>query len=88
MKVELGKAKEVAQAAKEAVEASEQRSYNLGVQETEAHLAEELAEVCSEYCQKIWTEALNLAGVPATSEWQKSENIYYPSDIRKLQQCF
>ena len=29
-------------------------------------------------------EAFNLAGVPATSEWRKAENIFYPADIRKV----
>jgi len=43
-------------------------SYNLGLEETEIRLAEELAEVCREYCKKVWMEALNLVGVPTTSE--------------------
>ena len=50
MKAKLEKAKEAARAAKEAAEASEQASYNLGVQEIEVRLAEELAEVCRDYC--------------------------------------
>ena len=83
LKTELKKAKEAAWTAKEAAEASEQKSYNLGVQEIEARLAEELAEVCKEYCQEVWTEALNLAGVPAASEWRRANNIYYLPDIRE-----
>ena len=31
----------------------------------------------------MWIEALNLAGVPAASEWRRAKNIYYPSDLRK-----
>lgn len=50
------------------MEASEWALYDLGVQETEVRLVEELAEVCRDYCREVWTEALNLAGVPATSE--------------------
>ena len=42
----------------------EQKSYNLKVQEIKACLAEELAEVCKEYCQEVWTKALTLASVP------------------------
>lgn len=29
----------------------------------------------------MWIEALNLAGVPATSKWRKADNVYYSSDI-------
>ena len=29
----------------------------------------------------MWTEALNLVGVTATSEWRRAENIYYPPDL-------
>ena len=32
----------------------------------------------------MWAEALNLVRVPAASKWRKAENIYYPSDIRKV----
>lgn len=81
LKVELEKAKKAARIAKEAAEAKEQKSYNLKVQETEVFLAEELAKVCRKYFQEVWTEALNLASVPAASEWQRVENIYYPPDI-------
>ena len=68
LKIELEKAKKAAWTAKEAAEASEQKSYNLGVQEIEARLAEELAEVCREYCQEVWTKALTLASVPKASK--------------------
>ena len=54
--------------AEEAAEASKQASYLIGVEETEIRLAEELAEVCKDYCKVTWVEALNLAGVPADSE--------------------
>ena len=68
LKAELGKAKEAAREAEEATEALEQKFYNLGVQETEARLTEELAEVCKEYCHE---------------EWRKAENIYYPQDLHE-----
>ena len=77
LKAELTKAKEAAQEAKEATKASEQKSYNLGVQEIEACLIEELAEVYKEYHHEVWIEALNLARVLATSKWRKAKNIYY-----------
>ena len=68
LKVDLEKAKEAARTAKEVAEALERAFYDHRVQETKVRLAEELAEVYSDYCQEVWVEALNLAGVPATSE--------------------
>ena len=70
--------------AKEAVKASKQASYNHGVQETEVRLAEGLAKVCRDYCQEVWVEMLNLAGILAASEWRKAKNIYYPAVIREV----
>ena len=83
LKAKLEKAKEGARVAKAAMEALEQRFYNLGVQETNARLTEELAGVCREYCQKVWVEALNLAGVLAASNWRRAENIYYHENLRE-----
>ena len=53
---------------KEVAKASEQKSYILGVQETEVHLIEELAEVCKDYCWEVWIEAFNLARILAASK--------------------
>ena len=50
LKVELQKAKEKAQLAREVVEAKKKASYQLGVEETQVRLAEELLEVCRDYC--------------------------------------
>ena len=47
------------------------------MEEIEVRLAEELAEVCRDYCKEVWVEALNQVGIPATSEWRLAENIYY-----------
>ena len=68
LKSELQKAKEVAQAEKKVIEAAKQASYLLGIEETETRLAEELAEVCRDYCKVSWEEALNLIEVPVDSE--------------------
>ena len=70
LRAELQKAKVAAQLAKEAVEAKRQASYALGVEETQARLTEELAEVCRDYCNVTWDEALNVAGVPVDSTWR------------------
>ena len=56
MKSDLQKAKEAAQA-----KPSKQVSYLLDIEETEIRLAEELVEVCWDYCKVTWEEALNLA---------------------------
>ena len=70
LRADLQKAKEVAQLAREAVEAEKQSSYALGVEETQAKLTEELVEVCRDYRMVTWAEALNLARVPVDSEWR------------------
>ena len=49
LKADLQKARKVAQLAKEAAEAKKQASYALGVEETQAKLIKELAEVCKDY---------------------------------------
>ena len=70
LKVDLEKAKAIARTAEEAAKASREASYNLEVEEIEIQLAEELTEVCKDYCNETWMEALNLVGVPAASEWR------------------
>jgi len=84
LRAELQRAKEVAQLAKEAVKAKKQAAYNLGVKETQARLIEELAEACRDYCDATWAEALNIAGVPADSEWRQLGKTYYHPDIREI----
>ena len=69
---------------KEAVEAKNQASYLLGVEETQARLIEELAKVCKDYCNITWDEALNVAGVLVDSAWRQPGSIYYHPDIREV----
>ena len=52
--------------------------------ETEKALRAEVPEVCRIYCTRTWNEALNVAGVEASFELRKPENIYYPEAIRSL----
>ena len=70
--------------AKEVVEAKRQASYAFGVEETQARLTEELAEVCRDYCNVTWDEALNVAGVPVDSVWRQPRSIYYHPDIHEV----
>ena len=54
LKVELYKAKEETQLDREAAEVEKKASYQLGVEETKVRLAEELSEVCRDYCGVTW----------------------------------
>ena len=58
-----------------------QEGYDIGVAETEETLKAEVSGVCRNYCSQVWKEALNQAGVEASSTFRKTENIYYPSAI-------
>lgn len=83
LKAKLSKPKEAAQAAQVAADTTEQKFYDLEMQETEARMIKELAAVCKEYCLKVWIEALNAVGALVDSEWRKIENIFYPEDLRE-----
>ena len=50
LQAELKRAKEELQLAKEAAKVEKNASYQLSVEETEIRLAEELSEVCRDYC--------------------------------------
>ena len=81
LKTELQKVKDAARVAREAIEAAETTSYERGVLDTEMRLVEGVAGVCRDYCTKVWAEALNRAGIPATSELRSAKNIFFPEDI-------
>ena len=70
-----------AKAEKERDEA-EQHDYDVGVAETEDALRAEVPAVCRAYCTQTWEEALNRAGIDATSELRKPENIIFPSALQ------
>ena len=57
---------------------AEQHGYNVGVAETEDALRAEVPIVCRAYCTQTWEEALNRAGINASSELRKPENIIFP----------
>ena len=65
LKVELQKAKKEAQLAREVAKAEKKASYLLGVKETQVRLANELSEVCRDYCNVTCDRALSIAEVPA-----------------------
>jgi len=91
LKAALQKAKEEAWLAKEeaqlirvAAEAEKKASYQLGAEETEARLSEELPEVCRDYCSISWARALNAAGVPADSALRLPEKVFFPPEIQEI----
>ena len=83
-KEEARLAKEEAQLVKEAVEAEKRASYQLGAEETEAKLSEELPEVCRDYCSISWAHALNAAGIPTDSALRLPEKVFFPPEIQEI----
>ena len=67
--------------AKKAMDEAEQKGYDIGVAETEETLRAEVPMVCCIYCAQTWDKALNRAGVEASSELRKAENVFYPPAI-------
>ena len=57
---------------------AEQHGYDVGVAKTEDALRAEVPAVCCAYCTQTWEEALNQAGIKASSEFRKPENIVFP----------
>ena len=80
---EIRRAKEEAQLIREAAEAEKKVSHQLGIQETEARLSEEILEVCRDYCSISWAHALDAVGIPADSALRLPENVFYPQEIRE-----
>ena len=84
LKAELEKAKVEAQVIREAAQAVERVAYEWGVLEMEQRLAEEVAELCRDYCFVTWVAAFNSVGVPAKSELRKAEKVFYLEQIREI----
>ena len=79
MRAEAEKAKVEA---KKARDETEQHGYDVGVVETKDTFWAQVPAVCHTYCVQTWEEALNRAGVKASSELRRLENVYFPSAIR------
>ena len=69
--------------AEAAKETTEDDGYNAGVVETQAILKAQIPGVCRLYYSQVWEEALKRAGVNASSDLWKAENIFYPIAIRE-----
>ena len=79
-KQEVEFARNEAEAAKET---AEDEGYNAGVADTQASLKAQIPGVCRLYCSQVWEKALKRAGVDASSDLWKAENIFYPTAIRE-----
>ncbi|XP_075640333.1 uncharacterized protein LOC142612094 [Castanea sativa] len=84
---ELALMKEEASSFHRSLQAAKQTSYEEGVANTEEQLTEAFAALCREYCQKVWGEALNVAGVPLSSDLRKSENVWLPLEIQEIEEA-
>ena len=80
-KAKVGKVKVDAEKEKDG---AEQHGYDVGVAETEEALRAEVPAVCQAYYAHTWEEALNRAGIDASSELRRSENVFFPPAIRAL----
>ncbi|XP_075649683.1 uncharacterized protein LOC142620155 [Castanea sativa] len=87
LKKELALIKEEASSFQRSLEAAKQTSYEEGVETTEEQLTEAFVALCREYCQKVWGEALNVAGVPLSSDLRKSENVWLPLEIQEIEKA-
>ena len=75
---QIGVLKKKLEEVKKAIEKAEQDGYKVGVVETEDTLRAKVFSVCRIYCFQVWNEALNQAGVDASSAHRRAKNIYYP----------
>ena len=86
LRYQAEKAKVEAEKAKAKVERekdkAEQHGYDVGVAEIEDALSAEVPTVCHAYCAQTWEEALNRAGIDASSELKRPENIFFPPAIQ------
>ena len=84
LKKKLEEAKKANEQAERAWDQVEQDGYNAGVAETEEALRVEVPGVCRTYCSQTWYEALNWAGIEASSSLRKATNVYHPLAIRRF----
>ena len=86
-KDEAVRAKQEAEFARNEAEATrdkaEEEGYETGRAETQASLKAQIPGVCRLYCSQVWEEALKRAGMDASSDLWKAENIFYPIAIRE-----
>ena len=68
--------------AKKERDEAEQHGYDVDVTETKDALRAEVPAVCRAYYAQTWEEALNQAGVEASSGLRRPESIIFPSALQ------
>lgn len=79
LRAEVEKAKVKAEKARDE---AKQHGYDVGVAKTKDTLRAQVPSVCRTYYAQTWEEALNRAGVEASSELRILENVYFLPAIR------
>ena len=51
--------------------------------ETKTKLTAEVTAVCREYCAETYNQALDWAGIPTDSDLRRTDQVYYPEDLRE-----
>ena len=51
--------------------------------ETETRLTAEVTAVCREHYSEMYNQALDRAGIPADSDLRRTDQVYYPEDLRE-----
>ena len=83
LQAKLKKAEEALKVAQEAVTTAETLAYERGVLKTETRLTVEVTAVCREYYVETYSQALNRAGILADSDLRRTDQVYYPEDLRE-----
>ena len=79
----LQRAEEALKVAQEAAIAAKTSVYERGVLETETRLTAKVTAVCREYCAETYNQALDRAGIPVDSDLRRTDQVYYPEDLRE-----
>ncbi|XP_065639055.1 uncharacterized protein LOC136071547 [Quercus suber] len=70
--------------AERSVDEAKEEAFTEGVAKTEATLRAQVPAVCRHYCSQTWHEALNQAGIDASSDLRREDRVYYPTAIREV----
>ena len=79
----LLRAEEALKVAQEAAIATKTLAYERGVLATETRLTAKVIAVYREYCAETYNQALDWTRIPADSNLKRTDQVYYPEDLRK-----
>ena len=83
LQAKLKKAEEALKVAQEAATTAETLAYERGMLEVETRLTAEVTAVCREYYAETYSQALDRVGIPADSDLRRTDQVYYPEDLRE-----